>query len=127
LNVATISWFAPRRSQQPAREVAAAQSRIAHRKPGVRRGERLGVSDLGDARERRWRVLPGYSVVAAEGVAPVWAERREGCQVKPAQQRPPLGDVPPRKRKPIAGGSEVDQIHRRDRLGGLIQEYQRAA
>jgi hypothetical protein len=42
-------------------------------------------------------------------------------------QRPPLGHVPPREQKPIAGRSEVDQIHRRDRLGGLIHEYQLAA
>jgi putative transposase len=42
-------------------------------------------------------------------------------------QRPPLGDMPPREQKPIPGLSEVDQIHRRDLLGGLIHEYQRAA
>jgi hypothetical protein len=35
--------------------------------------------------------------------------------------------VPPREQKPIAGRSEGDRIHRRDRLGGLIHEYQRAA
>jgi putative transposase len=42
-------------------------------------------------------------------------------------QRPPVGDVPPREEKPIAGVSEVDEIRRRDLLGGLIHEYQLAA
>jgi hypothetical protein len=42
-------------------------------------------------------------------------------------QRPPVGDVPPREAKPIAGVSEVAEIRRRDLLGGLIHEYQLTA
>src|SRR5204863_8291122 len=42
-------------------------------------------------------------------------------------QRPPVGAMPPREKKPIAGLSEVDEIRRRDLLGGLIHEYQLAA
>jgi hypothetical protein len=35
--------------------------------------------------------------------------------------------LPPRAEKPIASASEVDEIRRRDLLGGLIHEYQLAA
>jgi hypothetical protein len=35
--------------------------------------------------------------------------------------------VPLREEKPAAGASDVDQIRRRDLLGGLIHEYELAA
>jgi putative transposase len=43
------------------------------------------------------------------------------------EQRPPVDEVPPREEKPIGGVIDLDQIRRRDLLGGLIHEYQLAA
>jgi hypothetical protein len=43
------------------------------------------------------------------------------------EQRPPVDEVPPREAKPIGGVIDLDQIRRRDLLGGLIHEYQLAA
>jgi len=42
-------------------------------------------------------------------------------------QRPPVGNLPPREDKPIAGVGKLAEIRRDDLLGGLIHGYQLAA
>jgi putative transposase len=42
-------------------------------------------------------------------------------------QRPPLSQPPPRDERPMADVIDLDRVHRRDLLGGLIYEYQLAA
>jgi putative transposase len=42
-------------------------------------------------------------------------------------QRPPLTQPPPCGERPIADVIDLDRVRRRDLLGGLIHEYQRAA
>ncbi len=43
------------------------------------------------------------------------------------EQHPPFGEESPREEKPSRGVTDLDQIRRRDLLGGLIHEYQLAA
>ena len=43
------------------------------------------------------------------------------------EQHPPAGEDSPREEKPSRGVTDLDQIRRRDLLGGLIHEYQLAA
>ena len=42
-------------------------------------------------------------------------------------QRPPLSEPPPSDEQPMADVIDLDQVRRRDLLGGLIHEYQLAA
>jgi hypothetical protein len=42
-------------------------------------------------------------------------------------QRPPPRTPPPSDEQPIAEVIELDPVHRRDLLGGMIREYQLAA
>jgi putative transposase len=42
-------------------------------------------------------------------------------------QRPPLGKSPPSSEQPTAEVIDLDRVRRRDRIGGLIHEYQLAA
>lgn len=64
-----------------------------------------------------------------EGVLPVYAQHyNEHRPHRSLAQRPPLGKPPPiDERAPSAEPLPIDRLRRRDRLGGLLHEYELAA
>jgi putative transposase len=64
-----------------------------------------------------------------EGVVHVYARHYNGHRLhRSLDQRPPLAKPPPiNERAPSSEPPQLDRVRRRDRLGGLLHEYELAA